>query len=113
MCYFAFLKDNRLINWIPIKTNKRYGKSSVRQIKDGSSTLLLLIRLSILFEPLKIFLFSSLVLLILTILSFLLTLYYENNLNITDTTVILGLGSLIVFLTGLLCDQVSAIRRKR
>ena len=42
-----------------------------------------------------------------------MTIYYHNEFNITDTTVILGLGSLIVFLTGLLCDQVSAMRRKK
>ena len=112
-CTFAFIKDRRTVNWVPIKTNKRIGKSSVSQIKDGASTFLLLIRLSILFEPLKIFLFATSILFLLTISSFLMTIYYHNEFNITDTTVILGLGSLIVFLTGLLCDQVSAIRRKK
>ena len=112
-CTFAFIKDRRIVNWVPIKTNKRIGKSSVSQIKDGAATFLLLIRLSILFEPLKIFLLATSILFLLTISSFLMTIYYHNEFNITDTTVILGLGSLIVFLTGLLCDQVSAIRRKK
>jgi len=108
---FAFIKDNRSVKWIPIQTLQRTGKSSVKQLKDGPSVLLLLLRLSILFEPLKIFLFATSILLTLTILSFLTNIYFFGDMNITDTTVILGLGTLIVFLSGLLCDQVSAIRR--
>lgn len=110
-CTFAFLKDNRSINWIPIVTKKRNGVSSVRQFKDGPSALLQLIRLSILFEPLRIFLFSSTSLLFLAFISFLVNTYLEQALNVTDTTVILALGSLIVFLSGLLCEQVSGLRR--
>lgn len=44
---FALLKDKRSIKWVPIRTVKRIGKSSVRQIKDGTSILLLMLRLSI------------------------------------------------------------------
>ena len=108
---FALSKDKRSIKWVPIRTVERIGKSSVRQIKDGTSILLLMLRLSILFEPLKIFMFSSIILFFLTIISFIFNIFLMGELNITDTTVILGLGTLIVFLTGLLCDQVSAIRR--
>ncbi len=110
-CTFAFMKDSRSIKWVPIQTVKRHGVSTVRQLKDGPSTLLLLLRLSILFEPLKIFLFATKVLFLLTIISLLLNTFLVGEFNITDATVILGLGTLIVFLSGLLCDQVSAIRR--
>jgi len=110
-CTFAFLKDNRSVHWVPIKVNKRKGTSTVNQFRDGLSTILLLIRLSILFEPLKIFLFSTFILLMMTIISFMIGFSIDNELNITDSTVILGLGTLIVFLSGLICDQVSGMRR--
>ena len=108
---FAFIKDNRSVKWIPIKAIQRTGISSVKQLTDGPSVLLLLLRLSILFEPLKIFLFATFILFFLTVLSLLVNICFQEEFNITDTSVILGLGTLIVFLSGLLCDQVSAIRR--
>ena len=44
---FALIKDNRSIKWVTITTVKRVGKSSVHQIRVGTSILLLMLRLSI------------------------------------------------------------------
>jgi glycosyltransferase involved in cell wall biosynthesis len=53
---FALLKSRYHIQWVPITTAKRIGKSQVRQLKHGSQTILLILRLTVLFEPLKVFL---------------------------------------------------------
>jgi len=50
------LKSDRPVKWVPITVEKRVGKSSVSQFRDGFQTLLLMLRLTTLFEPLKVFL---------------------------------------------------------
>lgn len=109
---FAFLKTNRRIKWIPITTIKRSGESSVRQIKHGPETLLLLLRLSVLFEPLKVFLTVSGILFLLTLASFTIDMIATKGQGIADTTVLLSISTLLVFMFGLICDQVSALRRE-
>ena len=109
---FALLKGNYRIKWVPITVRKREGKSSVRQWKHGPQILMLMLRLSILFEPLKIFLIISAVLLLSTITSFIIDILSAKETGISDGTVTLSIATLLVFLFGLLCDQVSALRRE-
>lgn len=109
---FAMLKTNRKIKWIPITVVERVGKSTVSQLKHGPQTLLLLVRLTVLFEPLKVFLRIAAGLFVLDILSFIVDLFTSGRLNVGDTTVLLGVAALLVFLFGLLCDQVAAMRRE-
>ena len=110
---FAFLKTNRRIGWVPIHTHPRQGApSTVRQIKHGPQTLMLILRLSVLFEPLRIFLTVACVLAVATVTSLTFDLLHSWEDGVGDTTVILSVATLIVFMFGLLCDQVSAMRRE-
>lgn len=108
---FAMLKSNRRILWLPITVKKRVGKSTVSQIRHGPQTLMLMLRISVLFEPLKVFVSVALLLFGLALCSLLLDLFVFANL--ADTTVLLSLAGLIIFMSGLLCDQVSALRRQQ
>ena len=109
---FAMLKTNHKIKWIPITVVERVGRSTVSQWKHGPQTLLLLVRLTVLFEPLKVFLQIAAGVFSLDVLSFALDLINYQRLHISPTTVLLGMASLLIFLFGLLCDQVSALRRE-
>ena len=52
----AYLKEGYTIGTFPIKVEERIGrKSNVKMVKDGSKTILLLFRIIMLFNPLKIF----------------------------------------------------------
>ena len=109
---FALMKTGRRIKYVPIKVAPRVGKSTVRQFRHGMQTLMLMLRLTVLFEPLKVFLTASGMMLGLSLLSLLIDLV-RNVAGISDTTVILSITTLTIFMFGLLCDQVSAIRRDR
>ena len=52
----AFFNMGFSVGYFPITVKKRTGKSSVKQIRHGSSTILLIFRLIVLFNPLKVFL---------------------------------------------------------
>lgn len=104
----AFFKAGLNVKYIPITINKRTGKSSV-SIKDGLKTLMLILRIIFLFSPLRIFLPTSLV------LSFLALIFLVSDLikgNITDTTTLFFISSILIFFFGLLADQIASIRRE-
>lgn len=109
---FAFLKTNRHIKWVPITVAERVGKSTVRQWKHGPETLMLMVRLTVLFEPLRVFLSVAAALLCLTLVSLCIDVFIAQGKGIGDTTVLLSIAMIVVFLFGLVCDQVSALRRE-
>lgn len=108
---FAVIKSNRKYKYVPITAQRRIGKSSVRQVKHGAQALLLMLRLTVLFEPLKIFLSVAGMLFILSLTSFAIDMYSTGGFS--DTTVMLFISMVIIFMSGLLCDQVSAMRREK
>ena len=109
---FAMLKSKRKIKYVPITVRERIGESTVRQWRHGPMTLMLLLRLTVLFEPLKIFLSVAAFLFVLGVAS-LVNDIARGSGGIGDTTVLMAVSSLIIFMFGLLCDQVSAIRREK
>lgn len=108
---FAMVKTNKNVKYIPITVRKRIGTSSVRQWRHGPQTLMLMLRLTVLFEPLKVFLTVAGFTFLIGICSFAIDIF-SPPWGISDTTMLLFNSSLIIFMFGLLCDQVSAIRRE-
>ena len=64
----AFLNMGFNVGYEKIIVDKRVGDSTVRQLKHGSNTILLILRLIVLFNPLKVFLPASLVFFIIGII---------------------------------------------
>jgi hypothetical protein len=108
---FAMLKSGRPVKWVPIKTKRRIGTSSVSQVRHGLQTLLLMLRLTTLFEPLKVFLPVSGVFMLVAI-AFLIANLLAGR-TVPQTSVIMSVSSIMVFLMGLVMDQVAALRREK
>ena len=104
----ALLKDGYNVTFYPIKVKPRTGKSTVT-IKTGFETIILLFRLIMLFDPLKIFLpvsfINGIVFLIWATNEF---IQYK---ALGSTTIILFLSTILIFILGLLADQISIIRK--
>jgi glycosyltransferase involved in cell wall biosynthesis len=97
---------------VPITVLERIGKSTVRQFRDGINTLNIILHIMLLFKPLKFFGLSG-ALLILTglVYGILKALMIQEGFPVlASLLIILGVQS---FFFGLLCDQVSAMRRER
>jgi glycosyltransferase involved in cell wall biosynthesis len=109
---FALLKSGRAIHWEPIMVAPRVGESSVRQWKHGPQTLMLILRLTVLFDPLRVFLHVSAVLGLLTLVSLVKDVLKTPWDGLGAVTTICAIATVLIFLFGLLCDQVSAIRRE-
>src|SRR5215510_13086577 len=97
---------------MPITIQARKEKSTVKQLRHGPQTMMLMLRLTVLFEPLRVFLFVTSVLLAISCLSFGYDMIATNFRKVSITTEFFSIATLLVFLFGLLCDQVSALRRE-
>lgn len=109
---FALLKGNYAVKWVPITAQARKGQSTVKQLRHGPQTMMLMLRLTVLFEPLRVFLFVTFVLLGLSLCSFAYDMIATHFQKVSITTEFFSISTLLVFLFGLLCDQVSALRRE-
>lgn len=104
----ALLRSGYQVAYVPIDVRERIGKSTV-SLKDFFRTLFLIVRMITLFAPLKIFMPSSAILLGVGIPFLIYDLIHR---NITDTTVLLWLMAMVIFLFGLLADTISLVSRK-
>jgi hypothetical protein len=105
----AILMNGYSVKYIPIEAETRIGKSKIRPIKDGFNFILLIVRTVSLFNPLKVFLPISALLMTLGFIDLLYEVIF--NFNISSASLLLILSSIIIFFFGILADQISAIRR--
>jgi glycosyltransferase involved in cell wall biosynthesis len=107
----AFLKEGYTIGTMPIDVAPRQGRSSnVKFLKDGSKTIMLILRIIMLFNPLKIFLPAS-VIITLGGVSFGIYGYIVAERFSNSATVMTILGMFLFFI-GLVADQISILNRK-
>lgn len=109
---FAFLKAGRRVEYIPIEAKQRVGKSSVRQVRHGMHTLLLMLRMIILFNPLRVFVPTAALFILTAIVAAIHNIVWGSG-GIADVTVLMFVTGVMVFFFGLLVDQVSALRREK
>jgi glycosyltransferase involved in cell wall biosynthesis len=107
----AMLKAGYDVKYVPIKSLKREGrKSNVSFLRDGGSAILLIVRTIVLFDPLRVFApVSAVLFLVGLVFGIYGAVIYR---RMPSTSVIILLGSLLIFFFGVLADQVSALRRQ-
>ena len=104
----AFARAGYNVAFEPVETRQRVGRSKIRFARDGARFLLILLKIITLFSPLRIFGPVSL-------LSFLAGIAYgawnvTANGRIPNGAVLLILFAVVVFLVGLVSEQVSSLR---
>jgi glycosyltransferase involved in cell wall biosynthesis len=108
----AFLKEGYSIGTFPIIVTERQGRqSSVSFIKDGSKTMLLLFRIIMLFNPMKIFFPGSLAAAIAGLVWGFYGYHVYGRFAISGT-VLLTFG-MFMFFFGLIADQIAILNRKK
>lgn len=110
-----FLSRGYEISWLPIQINhRRGGKSQVRMLRDGARTILQMLRMVILFNPMKFFGMFSLFFFTLGVVygSYKL-LTVGLGLGLSPGALLLILVGITGFIVGLISDQISAMRLER
>ena len=107
----AYLRSGRTIKYIPIQTRRRKGKSKIKLLQDGSRFFLIITKVATLFSPLRVFLPTSIFLFLLALGYYLYT--FINEGRFTNMSALLFNSSLIVFMIGLVAEQISQMRYDR
>jgi len=107
----AGLTNGYRIKYIPITYSKRTGKSKFKPIKDTSNFFQLIVRTILYFNPLKVFIPLSLLLILMGAL--VLVYSYIFTSKILDTTVAIIIMSAIQTLAiGMLADLITKIHKR-
>jgi glycosyltransferase involved in cell wall biosynthesis len=104
----AFIRAGYNVAFEPIDARQRVGESKIRLSRDGPKFLLIMMRVMTIFSPLRIFLPISVVS-FLTGAAYALYTIIEQG-KIPNGAVLLIMFAVIVFLVGLVSDQVAALR---
>jgi len=108
----AFLKAGYNVKFVPIVANKRQGGTSGQKLlQNGARFVLIILRMITLFSPMKIFAPIALILFVLGAVYGVYTTVTE--VHVTNSTVLLCLTSIIIFLMGLISEQIAALRFER
>lgn len=104
----AFIKAGYSVGFEPIEARPRVGTSKIKFASDGAKFLMIIFKIVTLFSPLRVFLPISLA-------SFVLGAAYAAwtiaiHSKIPNGAVLLILFAVVVFLVGLVSEQISALR---
>jgi glycosyltransferase involved in cell wall biosynthesis len=104
----AFIRAGYNVTFEPVEAKPRVGKSKIRLARDGVKFFLILLRVITIFSPFRVFLPISLASFLVGILYALWNLVADGKLP--NGAVLLLLFSVVVFLVGLVSEQISALR---
>jgi glycosyltransferase involved in cell wall biosynthesis len=104
----AFIKAGYNVAFEPVEARQRAGHSKIRLARDGTKFLMIILRIVTIFSPLRIFLPISIASFVVGTGYAAWTIYTQSH--ITNTSVLLIILAVIVFLVGLVSEQISALR---
>ena len=107
----AFLRSGYPVTFEAIKAGERNGKSHIRPIRDGLRFLVIIFKIATLYSPLKIFVPVS-GLFFLTGIGYYAYTYFTMG-RLTNMTVLIISASMIIFLIGLISEQITALTYSR
>jgi glycosyltransferase involved in cell wall biosynthesis len=104
----AFIKAGYSVRFEPIEAAKRQGTSKIRLGSDGVGFFLILLKVITIYSPLRIFVPIS-------VASFLIGAAYAawtilTQSHVTNSSVLLIVLSVVIFLVGLISEQISSLR---
>lgn len=106
----AFMRSGYLVDFVEIHAEKRQGKSHIRPIRDGARFMVIIFKIATLYAPLKLFLPTSAFFFLAGLGYYLYT--FATTGRFTNMTLLLFSASVIVFLIGLISEQITALNFK-
>jgi glycosyltransferase involved in cell wall biosynthesis len=107
----AFFRSAYAVAYIPIKAAARVGKSHIRPLRDGIRFLLIIFKIATLYSPLKLFAPASAVFFLIGCANYAWTYMHDGRL--TNGSTMLWSVAVIVFLIGLVSEQITGLTYRR
>ena len=103
----AFFRSAYPVAYVPIKAAQRIGRSHIRPLRDGLRFLLIIFKIATLYSPLKLFAPASVLFFLLGCMNYAYTFFHTGRL--TNMSTLLWSAAVIVFLIGLVSEQITAL----
>jgi glycosyltransferase involved in cell wall biosynthesis len=107
----AFFRAGYSVGFVPITVSKRLGQSHISMVKDGVRFLLIIFKVGTLYSPLKVYFPAAVITSGLGVLNYLMTVF-SIGFRFTNGTALLILTGAIMFLIGLLSEQLTNLQFK-
>jgi glycosyltransferase involved in cell wall biosynthesis len=107
----AFFRSAYPVAYVPIKAAQRVGKSHIRPMKDGMRFLLIIFKIATLYSPLKLFVPASAIFFLLGCANYAWTFIRAGRL--TNMSTLMWSAAVIVFLIGLVSEQITTLMYRR
>ena len=104
----AFIKAGYNVAFEPVEARVRVGQSKIRFAQDGAKFLMIILKIVTLFSPLRVFLPVSLAAFVVGAAYGVVTVVTQSK--IPNGAVLLIMFAVIVFLVGLVSEQIAALR---
>lgn len=107
----SFLRSGYSVKYVPVNAQKRIGKSKISIINDGAKFLLIILKIIILFSPLRVFLPLS------AVFSFTGVAYYGYTFlsrhQFSVVSALFLITGVLLFMLGLISEQIAQLRMDR
>jgi len=108
----AVVRSGRALTYVPIQTSRRIGNSKINLVQDGMRFFLIIVKIATFFSPLKVFVPVSFIMFALGFgYGLLKVLAFRERYG--PTSAMLMTMAVVVFLVGLVSEQVAQMRLDR
>jgi glycosyltransferase involved in cell wall biosynthesis len=108
----AFFRAGYSVGFVPVNVHKREGKSHISLWRDGLRFFLIIFKIGTLYSPLKVYFPVAMLMGGLGFLNYAFSALTTDSLRFTNMSTLLVLAGIIVFLMGLLSEQLTNLQYK-
>ncbi len=108
----AFFRAGYSVGFVPIEVTQRLGKSHINVLRDGVRFFLIIFKIGTLYSPLKVYFPMAVLMTGLGVVNYLSAAIGSGSLRFTNMSTLLVLAGMIVFLIGLLAEQLTNLQYK-
>ena len=95
------------VAFVPIRAGERKGKSKISFVKDGIRFLVIIMKITTLFSPMRVFFPTSLLFFLVGLGRY--VYFYWQTGNFSNFAGLLFTTAMLIFLIGLISEQVTAL----
>jgi glycosyltransferase involved in cell wall biosynthesis len=108
----AFFRAGYSVGFVPIEVTPRVGSSHINILRDGVRFFLIIFKIGTLYSPLKVYFPVSVLMAALGMTNYIVTTIASGSWRFSNMSTLLFLSAMIVFLLGLLSEQLTNLQYK-
>lgn len=103
----AYLRSGYPVSFIPIRAGQRKGKSNINMVRDGIRFLVVIMKVTTLFSPMRFFFPASVLFFLVGLIRY--VYFYWSSGSFSSMAGVMFITAILVFLIGLISEQITAL----